>query len=339
MSFKFNPFINNLDYYEDLEGYRIPLVSETPATGENGEIIINTTLGEVLVYFNDAFHDVLGDFVANEYIDWTSDQGAINIHAGNIPDLSGTYQPLDADLTAIAGLSGADGNFIVGSATGWVAESGATARTSLGLGTMATQASNSVSITGGSVSGITDLAIADGGTGASTAADAFTALKQVATTSATGVVELATTAETSTGSDADRVVTPDGLAGSVFGRKTVVIKAIGDTTVLTVVDGIVFFTVPLDLDGMNLVSANAGVYTASSSGLPTVQIRNVTDSQDMLSTRITIDATETSSYTATDSSVVNTSYDDVAKGDVLAVDVDVAGTGTKGLEVHLVFEK
>ena len=47
-------------------------------------------------------------------------------------------QGLDADLTAIAGLSSADGNFIVGSATGWVAESGATARTSLGLGSLAT---------------------------------------------------------------------------------------------------------------------------------------------------------------------------------------------------------
>ena len=42
-------------------------------------------------------------------------------------------------------------------------------RTTLGLGTISTQAANSVSITGGSVTGITDLAIADGGTGASTA--------------------------------------------------------------------------------------------------------------------------------------------------------------------------
>ncbi len=41
------------------------------------------------------------------------------------------------------------------------------ARTTLGLGTISTQASDSVSITGGSVTGITDLAIADGGTGAS----------------------------------------------------------------------------------------------------------------------------------------------------------------------------
>ena len=48
-----------------------------------------------------------------------------------------------------------------------MAENGETARTSLGLGTIATQASDDVSITGGSVSGITDVAVADGGTGAS----------------------------------------------------------------------------------------------------------------------------------------------------------------------------
>lgn len=41
-----------------------------------------------------------------------------------------------------------------------------------GLGTMSTQAANNVAITGGSISGITDLAVADGGTGASTASAA-----------------------------------------------------------------------------------------------------------------------------------------------------------------------
>ena len=51
-----------------------------------------------------------------------------------------------------------------------------TQRTTLGLGTIATQASTAVSITGGSIVGITDLAIADGGTGASTAANARTNL-------------------------------------------------------------------------------------------------------------------------------------------------------------------
>ena len=44
------------------------------------------------------------------------------------------------------------------------------------LGSMAYQNSNSVAINGGSISGITDLAIGDGGTGASTAANARTNL-------------------------------------------------------------------------------------------------------------------------------------------------------------------
>ena len=59
--------------------------------------------------------------------------------------------------------------------------SATTARTNLGLGSIATQNANSVSITGGSITGITDLAIADGGTGASTAADARTNLGVTAT--------------------------------------------------------------------------------------------------------------------------------------------------------------
>jgi len=54
--------------------------------------------------------------------------------------------------------------------------SASVARTNLGLGTIATQDASNVSITGGSISGITDLAVADGGTGASNAAAARTNL-------------------------------------------------------------------------------------------------------------------------------------------------------------------
>ena len=49
-----------------------------------------------------------------------------------------------------------------------IAASPSTTRTALGLGTMAVQNANSVTISGGSVTGITDLLVADGGTGAST---------------------------------------------------------------------------------------------------------------------------------------------------------------------------
>jgi len=84
------------------------------------------------------------------------------------------------------------------------------ARTSLGLGTIATQASSAVSITGGSIVGITDLAVADGGTGSSTAAGARTnlGLGTIATQNAnavavtggaiSGVATLAATGDIST---------------------------------------------------------------------------------------------------------------------------------------------
>jgi hypothetical protein len=47
------------------------------------------------------------------------------------------------------------------------ASDAAGARTNLGLGTIATQNSNAVTITGGSITGITDITVADGGTGVS----------------------------------------------------------------------------------------------------------------------------------------------------------------------------
>lgn len=62
------------------------------------------------------------------------------------------------------------------------------------------------------------VAIANGGTGQTTAAAAFTALKQAASTTATGVVELATDGETDTGTDTTRAVTPSNLQATMFGR-------------------------------------------------------------------------------------------------------------------------
>lgn len=99
-------------------------------------------------------------------------------------------QAYDAGLGSIAGLSTIADQYIYTTATdtyaaGAITAAGrallddadaATQRTTLGLGTIATQAASSVAITGGSIIGITDLAIADGGTGASTAADARTNL-------------------------------------------------------------------------------------------------------------------------------------------------------------------
>lgn len=87
---------------------------------------------------------------------------------------------VDSNVMSIANAGGVSGNTTLGFAT-------------------------SMDMTGKTMTGMTDIAIADGGTAASTAADAFTNLKQAASTTATGVVELAINAEVVTGTDTARV--------------------------------------------------------------------------------------------------------------------------------------
>lgn len=51
-------------------------------------------------------HDALSNFVANEHIDWTTDQGATNIHANNITGYSATgHQHVEADITNLTHLT------------------------------------------------------------------------------------------------------------------------------------------------------------------------------------------------------------------------------------------
>jgi len=66
---------------------------------------------------------------------------------------SGTLS-FNTQLGTIGGLSNADGNFIVGTGSAFTVESGATARTSLGLGTMAVAAtSDYLALSGGTMTG------------------------------------------------------------------------------------------------------------------------------------------------------------------------------------------
>lgn len=114
---------------------------------------------------------------------------------------------------------------------------------------------------------------------------------------------------------------------------------------ITTGDGKAVFRVPSILNGHNLVSVGASVSTVSSSGIPTVQLRRMRrtsataqSAADMLSTKLTIDATEFDSADATNAAAIDTSNDDVQTGDQINVDIDVAGTGAKGLVVTLTFE-
>lgn len=169
-----------------------------------------------------------------------------------------------------------------------------------------------------------------------TSADTFVS---AASDTAAGKVELATSAETTTGTDTGRAVTPDGLAGStIFGQKTVQIMVFEQATDWATGDGKAYFVVPEALNGMNLVRVHARVITAGTTGTSDIQLRNVTDSQDILSTKLTIDSGETGSDTAATAAVINTTYDDVATNDLIAIDCDAtATTKPKGLIVTMEF--
>jgi hypothetical protein len=56
--------------------------------------------------------------------------------------------------------------------------------------------------------------------------------------------------------------------------------------------------VPPDMNGLSLVYFHAEVDTAGTTGLQTFQVRNETDTVDLLSTKATIDSTETGTDSA-----------------------------------------
>ena len=157
------------DIGSTVQAYDADLTTLAGLSSADGNFIVGSATGWVVESGATARTSLgLGTAATTASTDYaTAAQGTTADSALQPADIGSTVQGYDADLTTLAGLSSADGNFIVGSATGWVVESGATARTSLGLGSIATQNSNSVTITGGSVTGITDLTVADGGTGAS----------------------------------------------------------------------------------------------------------------------------------------------------------------------------
>ena len=153
-------------------------------------------------------------------------------------------------------------------------------------------------------------------------------------------VEAAIASEVNTGTNTEKFVTPDALAGSNYGVAILsVLLFDSDQDVVTGNGaGGVFWRVPVYLNGWDLVAITAAVQTAGTTGTTTIQVRNVTQTADMLTTEVTIDSGEMDSSTAAAAAVIDTANDDVATGDQLRFDVDaVPTTAPKGLLVELVF--
>lgn len=145
-------------------------------------------------------------------------------------------------------------------------------------------------------------------------------------------------ATVNTGTSTSHAVTPDSLAGSYAGTKTAQITCFDYTTDTATGNGKGYFHIPASLNGMNLVAVHAEVITAGTTGTTDIQIHNLTQTADMLSTVITIDSGETGSDTAATPAVIDTANDDVATNDLIRIDVDaVSTTAAKGLIVTCEF--
>jgi len=152
-------------------------------------------------------------------------------------------------------------------------------------------------------------------------------------TTTAGKVEIATAAETTTGTDATRAVSPDGLAGSAYGKRTMSVL-VNDSTALTSGDGKAYFPrIPSYMNGWNIIEVAANMVAGT--GAVTIMIHNLTQTADVLSTALTIDANEKDSKDAATPAVIDTAEDDLTTGDRLRIDIDGAGTGTTWLDVQI----
>ena len=84
---------------------------------------------------------------------------------------------------------------------------------------------------------------------------------------------------------------------------------------------------------MTITNLRASLTTVSSSGIPTMDVnRNGTT---LLSPKLTVDANEKTSVTA--ATAFGLADGTVADDDEITFDIDVAGTGAKGLKVKIYF--
>ena len=125
-----------------------------------------------------------------------------------------------------------------------------------------------------------------------------------------------------------------------FFYRTIVIKALPDADDTYVGDGITAVTIPSTFDGLYLYSIGGHVYTAGTGATTDVQLYNLTTAVDVLSTKLTIDASETDSSTAATPAVINSGGSArVYTATVLRIDIDqiASGSAAKGLEIRMEF--
>jgi hypothetical protein len=135
-----------------------PTVDNDGNTLLTGAIYWNTTSNALFIWDGSAWNAAA--FTASGSVtSFNTRTGAVTLSSGDVTTALGytpltsasigtTVQAYDADLGVIAALSPTADNFIVGNGTAWVLKTPTTARTSLGLGTIATAAAPAGTVVG-----------------------------------------------------------------------------------------------------------------------------------------------------------------------------------------------
>lgn len=154
----------------------------------------------------------------------------------------------------------------------------------------------------------------------------------ISSISNTGTLTLPTSTDTVVGRATTDTLTNKTIssASNTIKPTESMIVAVGDeTTAITTGTAKVTFRMPY---AFTVTAVRSSLTTASSSGLPTVDINE--SGASILSTTLSIDANELTSTTAATAAVVSDSS--LADDAQMTIDIDTAGTGAKGLKVCLI---
>ena len=118
-------------------------------------------------------------------------------------------------------------------------------------------------------------------------------------------------------------------------KREFVIEVVEAATAVGTGDGLAYFPCPSTLAGLNLTAVRGCVASAGVTGNTDVQIYNLTQTADVLSTKLQFDAATTDDGNV----VIDAAEDDITAGDVLRIDVDAvhSGTAPNGLYITLEF--
>lgn len=126
-----------------------------------------------------------------------------------------------------------------------------------------------------------------------------------------------------------RRISVDDIASGATPRESLIVAVGDETTAITTGTAKVTFRMPY---AFTLSEVRASLTTVSSSGTPTIDINE--SGSSILSTKITIDASEKTSETAAVPAVISDAS--LADDAEITIDIDVAGTGAAGLKVYLI---